>query len=96
MLIFVAGISIAPALAAVQSLAGQLAKVGTITEAYTWLGTGMGAGIAIGAAAGGAVVEGAGTWEAFLLSAPRSRSLRCSPASAGGASSRPDRADYAP
>ena len=68
-LIFVAGISIAPALAAVQSLAGQLAKVGTVTEAYTWLGTGMGSGIAIGAAAGGAVVEGAGTWEAFLLSA---------------------------
>ena len=29
----------------------------------------MGAGIAIGAALGGAVVEGAGTWEAFLLSA---------------------------
>ena len=42
-LIFFAGISIAPALAAVQSLAGQLAKVGTVTEAYTWLGTGMGA-----------------------------------------------------
>ncbi len=68
-LIFVAGISIAPALAAVQSLAGQLARVGTVTEAYTWLGTGMGAGIALGAAAGGAVVEGAGTSEAFLLSA---------------------------
>ena len=68
-LIFIAGISIAPALAAVQSLAGQLARVGTVTEAYTWLGTGMGAGIALGAAAGGAVVEGAGTWEAFLLSA---------------------------
>jgi predicted MFS family arabinose efflux permease len=68
-LIFVAGISIAPALAAVHSLVGQLAKVGTVTEAYTWLGTGMGAGIAIGAVAGGAVVEGAGTWQAFLLSA---------------------------
>ena len=68
-LIFVAGIAIAPALAAVHSLAGQLAKTGTVTEAYTWLGTGMGAGIAIGATVGGAVVEGAGTWEAFLLSA---------------------------
>ena len=68
-LIFVAGIAIAPALAAVHSLAGQLAARGTVTEAYTWLGTGMGGGIAIGAAAGGAVVEGAGTWEAFLLSA---------------------------
>jgi predicted MFS family arabinose efflux permease len=68
-LIFIAGIAIAPALAAVHSLAGQLAAHGTVTEAYTWLGTGMGAGIAIGAAVGGAVVEGAGTWEAFLLSA---------------------------
>ena len=68
-LIFVAGIAIAPALAAVHSLTGQLAARGTVTEAYTWLGTGMGAGIAIGAALGGAVVEGAGTGEAFLLSA---------------------------
>jgi MFS family permease len=68
-LMFVAGIAIAPALAAVHSLAGQLAVRGTVTEAYTWLGTGMGAGIAIGAGVGGAVVEGAGTWEAFLLAA---------------------------
>jgi predicted MFS family arabinose efflux permease len=68
-LIFVAGIAIAPALAAVHSLTGQLAARGTVTEAYTWLGTGMGGGIAIGATLGGAVVEGAGTWEAFLFSA---------------------------
>jgi MFS family permease len=68
-LIFVAGIAIAPALAAVHSLAGQLARTGTTTEAYTWLGTGMGAGIAIGAALGGAVVENAGTGDAFLLAA---------------------------
>jgi predicted MFS family arabinose efflux permease len=68
-LIFIAGIAIAPALAAVHSLAGQLANHGTVTEAYTWLATGMGSGIAIGAAAGGVVVEGVGTWEAFLLSA---------------------------
>ena len=68
-LIFLAGIAIAPALAAVHSLTGQLAVHGTVTEAYTWLGTGMGSGIAVGAAVGGAVVEGSGTWEAFLLSA---------------------------
>ena len=68
-LMFVAGIAIAPALAAVHSLTGQLAVRGTVTEAYTWLGTGMGSGIAIGATLGGAVVEGAGTGEAFLLSA---------------------------
>ena len=68
-LIFVAGITIAPALAAVHSLAGQLATAGTVTEAYTWLGTGMGSGIAIGAALGGVVVEGAGTTDAFALAA---------------------------
>jgi MFS family permease len=68
-LMFVAGIAIAPALAAVHSLTGQLAHVGTTTEAYTWLGTGMGAGIAIGAGVGGTVVERAGTTEAFVLAA---------------------------
>ena len=68
-LIFLAGIAIAPALAAVHSLAGRLAVRGTITEAYTWLGTGMGAGIATGAAIGGAVVEGSGTQTAFAFSA---------------------------
>jgi MFS family permease len=68
-LLFLAGIAIAPALAAVHSLAGRLATRGTITEAYTWLGTGMGAGIAVGAALGGSVVEGSGTHVAFALSA---------------------------
>ncbi|MEO8690058.1 MAG: MFS transporter, partial [Solirubrobacteraceae bacterium] len=37
-LIVLAGIAIAPALAAVHSLAGRLAGRGTVTEAYTWLG----------------------------------------------------------
>jgi predicted MFS family arabinose efflux permease len=68
-LIFLAGIAIAPALAAVHSLAGRLAVRGTVTEAYTWLGTGMGAGIAAGAALGGTVVEGSGTGTAFGLAA---------------------------
>jgi MFS family permease len=68
-LIFLAGIAIAPALAAVHSLAGRLATRGTITEAYTWLGTGMGAGVAVGAALGGLVVEGSGSHVAFALSA---------------------------
>ncbi len=68
-LMFVAGIAIAPALAAVYSLTGQLAAHGTVTEAYTWLGTGMSSGIAIGAALGGVVVERAGTTDAFALAA---------------------------
>ena len=68
-LIFVAGICIAPAFAAVHSLAGQVARHGTVTEAFAWLNTGMGAGIGIGAAIGGAVVESSGTAAAFGLSA---------------------------
>jgi MFS family permease len=68
-LIFLAGIAIAPALAAVHSLTGRLAVRGTVTEAYTWLGTGMGAGLGIGAALGGAVVEGSGSGAAFGLAA---------------------------
>jgi predicted MFS family arabinose efflux permease len=68
-LIFVAGIAMAPALAAIQSLAGRLALHGTVTETFTWLGTGMGSGIAAGAAVGGLVVEGAGSTAAFALSA---------------------------
>jgi MFS family permease len=68
-LILLAGVAIAPALAAVHSLAGQLAATGTVTETYTWLTTGLGGGIALGATAGGAVVEGLGTTEAFALAA---------------------------
>jgi predicted MFS family arabinose efflux permease len=68
-LIFLAGIAIAPALAAVHSLAGRLAVHGTVTEAYTWLGTGMGAGLGIGAALGGTVVDGSSTGAAFGLAA---------------------------
>jgi MFS family permease len=68
-LIFLAGIAIAPALAAIHSLAGRLAAHGTVTEAYTWLGTGMGSGIAIGAALCGAVAEGPGSHTAFALAA---------------------------
>jgi MFS family permease len=68
-LILLAGTAIAPALAAVHSLTGVLALRGTVTEAYTWLGTGIGGGLAVGAALGGAVVEGAGPPEAFALAA---------------------------
>ena len=59
----------ATALAAVNSLAGRLARQGTVTEAYTWLSTGLGAGIGIGAALGGAVMGGWRTGEAFVFSA---------------------------
>ena len=83
-LIFLAGIAIAPALAAVHSLAGRLAVRGTVTEAYTWLGTGMGAGIAAGAALGGAVVEGADTHDGVRARRGRPRHGRRGGAHAAG------------
>ena len=93
-LIFLAGISIAPALAAVHSLAGRLAVRGTVTEAYTWLGTGMGAGIAVGAALGGAVVEGAEPTAFALPPAPSAWPPRWRPRGERVSAPSPDTPDY--
>ena len=74
-----------PSLAAALSLAGRLAPGGTVTEAFTWVGTAMGMGFAVGGALGGAIVEGSGA-SAFAFSAgargrpPRWRSAAgCAP-----------------
>jgi predicted MFS family arabinose efflux permease len=69
LLMVVAGLAIAPSLATGFGLLGQVAPAGTVTEAYTWVATGMGGGIALGAAVGGWVVEESGTAPAFLLAA---------------------------
>lgn len=52
------GAAIAPLFTIVHSLAGDLARTGTVTEAFTWLATGIAAGVAIGAAAAGVLVKG--------------------------------------
>jgi MFS family permease len=53
------GAAIAPLFTIVFSLAGDLARTGTVTEVFTWLSTGISAGVAIGAAAAGALAGGA-------------------------------------
>jgi predicted MFS family arabinose efflux permease len=68
-LMVVAGLAIAPSLATGFGLLGQVAPAGTVTEAYTWVATGMGGGIALGSALGGWIVESSGTAPAFVLAA---------------------------
>ena len=68
-LMVLAGLAIAPGLATAFGLLGQVAPVGTVTEAYTWVGTGFGGGIAAGSALGGWLVESSGTSTAFLVAA---------------------------
>jgi hypothetical protein len=68
-LVFLAGLGIAPSLAGAMSLVGQLAPNGTVTEAFTWVGTAMGTGFAIGGGLGGAIVQGSGAPAGFAAAA---------------------------
>jgi MFS family permease len=63
----IAGLAIAPTFACTFALVEDLAPPGTLTEAYTWLSTGIGAGIAAGAAGAGALAESASTNVAFAF-----------------------------
>jgi MFS family permease len=65
----VAGAAIAPLFATVYGLCGKLAAEGTVTEAFTWLGSGMFAGAAFGAAAAGGLVSLASPAAAFAAAA---------------------------
>ena len=62
-----AGVLIAPTLAACYQLAGELAPSGTRTEAYTWPVTALVTGIALGNTLAGVVVDGPGWRASFLL-----------------------------
>jgi MFS family permease len=68
-LLVAAGLAIAPAFAVVYNLAGDIAREGTVTEAFTWLATGIGAGLAAGSAAGGALAASGGAGAGFLAAA---------------------------
>lgn len=56
----------APAFATLYSAAAAVARDGTVTEAYTWLGSGLFAGLAAGAGAAGALVSASGVGAAFV------------------------------
>ena len=64
-LLVVAGLAIAPAIACAYGLVDGLAPAGTVTEAYTWLSTGIAAGLALGAGVAGALAEHSGSGAAF-------------------------------
>jgi len=69
LLCFVAGVAIAPLLASGNQLAGDVAPVGALTEAYTWPITSLVVGIAGGNAAAGALVDVADWRVSFLVGA---------------------------
>lgn len=69
LLLVLAAAAIAPLFTVVYSLCGQLAGEGTVTEAFTWLGSGLFAGTAAGAAVAGLLVAAAGPPAAYLAAA---------------------------
>lgn len=86
-LLALSGIALAPLLAILYGLVAAVASTGTVTEAYTWLATGLFGGVAAGAATAGIVVSTIGTSTAFvtaglvaglacLIARTRARTLR--------------------
>ena len=57
LLLLAAGATIAPTFVCANGMLDLLAPRGTITEAFTWLSTGLVAGVAAGSAAAGALVD---------------------------------------
>jgi predicted MFS family arabinose efflux permease len=68
-LLLVAGVAIAPAISTAYSLVGGVAPRGAVTEAYTWLATGIAGGVAAGAALAGVLAEADGAGATFALAA---------------------------
>jgi MFS family permease len=68
-LLLLAGLALSPAIAAAYAMVEQLAPAGTVTEAYTWLTTGIAGGLAAGAAVSGAVAQAHGAGAAFAAAA---------------------------
>jgi predicted MFS family arabinose efflux permease len=65
--IVVAGFPIAPLFALVFQLAGDVAREGTATEAFTWLTTGIGVGLAAGTTLAGALAPHGGGHTGFAV-----------------------------
>ena len=66
MLMFCAGLPIAPVVAALYGQIGRVAAAGSVAEAFSWFGTSVSIGIAAGTVAGGAVIDGHG-WRAAVV-----------------------------
>lgn len=66
-LAFIAGLPIAPAVAAAYLLIDRVARPWAIAESFAWFGTSIALGIAFGTALGGSVVDHLGVRHAFAI-----------------------------
>ena len=66
LLLFFAGLPIAPVVAAIYGQIGQVAAAGSVAEAFSWFGTSVSIGIAGGSVAGGWLIDASG-WRAAVL-----------------------------
>jgi MFS family permease len=66
LLLFVAGLPIAPVVAAVYGQIGRVAAAGSVAEAFSWFGTSVSIGIAGGTVAGGWLID-TYSWRAAIL-----------------------------
>lgn len=62
----IAGLCLAPLMAAVNQLIGDVAPPGAVTEAFAWPITAIAVGAASGSATAGAIIEASGWREAFV------------------------------
>jgi MFS family permease len=69
LLAFVAGLPIAPAIAAAYGIIDRVSVASTIAESFAWFGTSVAFGAATGIAAGGAIVDHAGVRWTFVAGA---------------------------
>jgi MFS family permease len=67
LLMFLAGIPIAPLIAAAYGVIASVAAEGAFAESFAWLSTAVTTGVAAGTVAGGWLVDGGGSRAAFLL-----------------------------
>jgi MFS family permease len=65
-LLFLAGLPIAPVVAGLYGQIGRVAAAGSVAEAFSWFGTSVSVGIAGGSVAGGWLIDTRG-WEAAVL-----------------------------
>lgn len=66
LLLFCAGLPIAPVVAALYGQLGKVSRAGSVAEAFSWFGTSVGIGLALGSVGGGALIDLYG-WRASAL-----------------------------
>ena len=67
LLLFCAGLPIAPVVAGIYGQVGRVAAAGSVAEAFSWFGTAISVGIAAGSVLGGLLIDaGSWRWSALL------------------------------